>query len=176
MLKMKNKKRLITIAVAIALVAVLGTTVAFAADDDETSRGFGRFGNGDAGIYSQEELSELVEEGVITQDEADIILSGGAHLYDFIDHEDCEECELVADRLYARGTGNMYSEQWLSELVSDGVITQEQADSILSGGAHLYDFISYEECEEYGEGLYIGGYHERGISRGGHRQGRKADS
>ncbi len=163
MLNMTKKKWMVTIAVTVALVAALGTTVAFAADEDGSlGRGARRWFNSDNAPYSAERLAELVEDGVITQEQADSILAGDTRLYDSIDHEECEDGEYG---LFARGSQGMYSEEQLSGLVDDGLITQEQADLILAGDAHLFDFVDREDCEEYGEGLYGEDNPGRGMDR-----------
>ena len=148
---MTKKKWIVTLAVAMVLVAALGTTVAFAADDDsDFGRGIRRWVDGGERIpYSEEWLADLVEDGVITQEQADSILAGDAHLYDFVSPEDCEEYGLLGEYgMYGHGdqAGYMYSEEWIAGLVDDGVITQEQADSILAGEAHLYDFVDPDTC------------------------------
>ena len=175
MLDMTKKKWIVTIAVTVAILAALGTTVAFAADGDtEFGRGLGRWFNGDERApfnyertpYSEEWLAELVKDGVITQKQADSILAGDARLYDFVDPEDCEEYGMPGENgMYGRGAeaGYMYSEEWLAELVKDGVITQKQADSILAGEARLYDFVDPDDCPALGDGYYADG--ERGTGR-----------
>ena len=175
MFNMTKKKWIITIAATVAILAALGTTVAFAADDDtEFGRGLRRwFTNEDRQPlfdertpYSEEWLAELVKDGVITQEQADSILAGDARLYDFVDPEDCDEYGMPGENgMYGRGgeAGFMYSEEWLAELVKDGIITQEQADSILAGDARLYDFADPEDCPAPEGGYYADG--ERGFDR-----------
>ena len=153
MFNMTKKKWIVTLAVAMVLVAAMGTTVAFAADDDsDFGRGVRRwFDSGERTPYSEEWLADLVDDGVITQEQADSILAGDARLYDFVDPEDCEEYGMPGEYgMYGRGAdagaGYMYSEEWISGLLDDGVITQEQADSILAGDARLYDFVDPDTC------------------------------
>ncbi len=150
---MTKKKWIVTLAVAMVLVTALGTTVAFAADDDsEFVRGVRRwFSNEERTPYNEEWLADLVDDGLITQEQADSILAGDARLYDFVDPEDCEEYGMFGENgMYGRGAeagaGYMYSQEWITGLVDDGVITQEQADSILAGDARLYDFVDPETC------------------------------
>lgn len=175
MLNMTKKKWIVTIAVTVAILAALGTTVAFAADDDtELGRGLRRWFDSEERApffeerapYSEEWLSELVKDGIITQEQADSILAGDARLYDFVDPEDCEEYGMPGGyAMYGRGgeAGYMYSEEWLAELVEEGLITQEQADSILAGDARLYDFVDPDDCPALGDGYYADG--ERGFDR-----------
>ncbi len=117
---MKNKKWTITILTALVVFAML-TTAAYAADDDDTfGRGFGQRAD------DRDRLFQNISE-------------------------DCDE-DCTLDGLQGYGHGYMYSEDWISELVSDGLITQAQADSILAGEAHVYDFVSPEDCPAYSDG------------------------
>jgi len=176
---MSKKKILVTIAAAFMIVAVLGTTVALAADDEtEFGRGFRRWSedgerapyNEERTPYSQEWISQLVEDDVITQEQADSIMSGDARLFDFVNPEDCEEYGMFGENgMFGRAEapGQRYNEEHLAQLVEEGVITQEQADSILAGDARLFDFADPEDCLTEGEGRA-----ERGMSkapRGGRR-------
>ena len=176
---MSKKKWVVTIAVSVALLAALGTTVAFAADGDEWIRGFGRrTEDGERAPYNKEWIDGLVEDGTLTQEQADSILAGDARLYDFVSPEDCDPIGMFGEYGgYGRTEdGFMYSKEYLEDLVKDGVITQDQADSILAGQARLYEFVDPEDCPTYEDGEFTGGALGRNadnMPRGGGRGGRR---
>jgi formaldehyde-activating enzyme involved in methanogenesis len=96
-------------------------------------------------------LAEMVEAGVMTQEQADLIVARKA-VQDYIDTES------ISDMLQAA------YEDAVAQALADGVITQEQADQMLenlpsfdgfgSGGLH------------HGPGGF-GGHHRRGGGPGG---------
>lgn len=155
----KMFKKTWIIVVVVVLVVAFGATAAFAATEDDEWYRFGKgrrteedtFDRGYmAGNMNEDRLSELVEDGLLTQTQADSILAGDADCLDFIDAEDLEGLHPFFNEDGFRGRGNMGSmmnEDMLALLVEDGILTQAQADSILAGDADCLDFVDAEDLD-----------------------------
>ena len=113
-------------------------------DEMRPEGGRGMHGEG----MPEELLAKLVEHGPLTQEQADSIAAGDAHISDFIDKEDLEGLRPEGGRgMHGEGM----PEELLAKLVEDGMLTQEQADSITAGDAHIDDFIDREDLPRRGD-------------------------
>jgi hypothetical protein len=171
---MNNIRHFIIVAI-VALMAITGAVVAFAQEDTTTpdtpvagQLGERPFSPGGAGmnrpddglrdllpqIFDQDEMKAVVADALgISVEELDAAKEAGTHLPDLA-------AELGVDMKTVHDAVQAYRETAVADAVANGLITQEQADQILSHSGH------FGPCGHRGPGRRGGEQGQPGANQG----------